>query len=470
MLKFTDLEELKTAGLQQGDKVFLDIKPYIYGNFKICAPMPQICNGFSIIDLGDKSAVRFYDKYNLWTEKYRSGSIISHKGFNGWCDLETLSHKPTANGTYSGNTYESILHSIRLGFKILEFDITVTGDDEWIVSHDHSTHFQEPEGRPMRELSFKEINAMPIYRNWKGGGFWEFSEHLPLEKVPLLDDVLELCSRYDVFVYLDAKWIRDYTYSENAMDKLAELIRKHKMERKCAAYAACFNPLIKRIPEITAAFINVPCENEQDAAILLSSFENHLIDVSVGQQKDVAKFCKEHNVPLTVWLSDDYREVDSIFNKGADYVMTNFCLYNPNLSDYKTIYEYNANDFETVGKGKTNKTANNITLCSEEEIKLCFRLPFEKLDLHPGDIIVLSSHCSENNGGEVYLRVATESAPVIRYADMELTDKKNCRTLYYVVNDKYPYDITATIGVKNTTATLSNIALKVMRETARGEK
>lgn len=457
MLKFYSLKELINANLAIGDTAFLDIKPHIYGNFKICEPKPQICNGFSVLDLGDRSAVRFYEKHNSWMEKYPSGNLISHKGFNGWCDLETLSHKPTVNGTYSGNTYESILHAIRLGYKIVEFDITVTKDDEWIVSHDHSTHFQEPEGRLMRELPFEEINALPIYRNWKGGGFWEFSEHLTLENVPLLDDVLALCAKHDIFVYLDAKWVRDYTYSDTAMDKLAELIKKHKMERRTAAYAACFNPLIRRIPEITAAFINIPCENEQDAALLLSSFENYLIDVATVQQDSVTEFCKKYNVPLTVWLSDDYREVDEIFAKGADYVMTNFCLYNPDLSDYNVIYSYNIGDFVNNGN-------------AAGEVKLSLTLSFEGLDLHPGDMIVLSADSEIGDSGEAYLRIATETAPVVRYADTELTKNNNSRELCYVVNDKFPYDITVTLGAKGCSVTFDNVMLKIMRETARGER
>lgn len=446
MTTFTDYVSLLFADLKIGDKVFVDIKPYIYGNFKITEDV-GFENGYSVLDLGDKSAVRFYDTHNSWQEKFKPGSLISHKGFTGYCDFETLSKKPCVNGTYPANTLESVEHAIRLGYKIIEVDISVTGDGTWVLAHETNTIFHEPTSRPLRNLTYSELKAMPIYRNWKGGGCWEFSEHIATEYTPTLDEVLALCAKNDVFIYLDAKWVNNYDYTEKEMDDLAQMIRKHKMERRCAAYGACLTPLIKRIPEIIAAFSSMPAKDEKTSALLLSTYENYVIDIPHIKINEFASFTKKYNVPLTIWLSDDYREIDNIFSLGADYVMTDFCLENPNLSDYKTIHSFNFDDFAKKGKDYS------------------LLLSFKNLGLHPGDMVVLSAKSSDTAKDGAYLRVATESSPTVRFAEREL---KNCDNICYVVNDKFEYDITASVITNG--MNITDLSLEILRESARGEK
>ena len=435
MKRYTSIENLKNDNLSVGERVLLDVPPYISGEYEIkdgigCA------NGFSVIDLGEKRAVRYYEKHNEWCEKYPKRSFVCHKGFTGWHDFETLCTRPCSNGVYPANTFEAVEHAIRLGYRMLEIDINISKDGIWICDHEPCTMFLEGEEKNYTDLTFEEIHARPIIRNWKGGGFWHFSDTLKKECVPSLDSVLKLCKENDMFVILDTKWLKHHTYTDAEMDALAELIKKHKMENQCAAYGASFAPLTKRIPEITAAFTNIPCENEKDAAALMLSFKNVTLDVSFKQYPDVVKFAKKYDIPLTVWFTDDYRDAETAFEDGVDYLMTNSCLENPNVSDYKQIFSFSQADFK------------DETLV----------LPYKGLDLHTGDIIKLTCYAES---GE--LKIETIDAPAPRYSIKNIKKSGN-QELFYIVNDCYPYDLEVSLCKGADLA-----KTQILRETARGE-
>ena len=372
---------------------------------------------------------------NKWCEKYPKGSLICHKGFGGWHDFETLCTRPCTNGIYPENTYEAVLHAIRLGYKMIEIDINVSKDGVWLCHHEPNTMFLEYDARNFTDMTFEEIHSMPFLRSWKGGGCWLFSEHIAKEYVPTLDSVLELCKKHDIFVILDTKWIKHHTYTEKEMDDLAALIVKHDMVENCAAYGASFSPLPGRLPEITVAYTDIPAGSEEQAAEKMLSHKNVMLDVSFKKYPECVDFCKKYNIPLVVWFTDDYRDMEKAFNDGVDYLMTNSCLVNPNLSDYKTIYSYSQKDFE-----------NNELV-----------LDYEKLDLHPGDMLSLKFTASS---GEVKIMTKTEH----RYSIREIKNQGS-HELYYTVNDAYPHDLIVSLN-----PSVQNAELLVLRETARGEK
>lgn len=443
MQNFTNLEELKNANLKIGDTVSLDIKPYIIGNFKITEKNP-LSNGYSVLDLGETSAVRFFDEYNDWNRNIPKKTLISHKGYSGWLDFETLLHEPTSNGIYPANTMGSITHSIRLGFKFLEIDITMTGDGVWIVSHEHNTLFMQTEKHTrFLDMTYEEISKKPLIRDWKGGGFWHYSDHIAKEYVPTLDEALSFLKQQEgVFVILDCKWPSDYTYTDKDMDSLAEIIKKHDMVSRVAPYAACMNPLCKRLPEATATILNKPDVEDKFFIDYVKSYKNHTIDVSLNAYKSFVPLCKENDIPLTVWFADDYTLVDEGFENGIDYLMTNYCLVNPNLSDYTEIYDF-TKDF------------------GGSELVL----DYDSLKLRTGDIISVKAKAN----GEARISVSTIDAPVLRSTNIDLSNEKNERALYYVVNDCYEYDLKVSFNPKGSCA-LEGIEIKILRETARGEK
>ena len=61
--KFTDIEILKSENPSVGEHVILDIPPYISGEYVISEKLNS-SNGFSVLDLGEKTAIRYYEKHN----------------------------------------------------------------------------------------------------------------------------------------------------------------------------------------------------------------------------------------------------------------------------------------------------------------------------------------------------------------------------------------------------------------------
>ncbi|MBQ5816143.1 MAG: hypothetical protein IIW33_01650, partial [Oscillospiraceae bacterium] len=90
-------------------------------------------------------------------------------------------------------------------------------------------------------------------------------------------------------------------------------------------------------------------------------------------------------------------------------------------------------------------------------------LSFNGIGLKPGDIIYVSAKTS----GDGYLRAETVGAPVLREVQR---NAKGEQSLCYIVNDAYKYDIAVTFGAGRSAIDFSNLQVKIVRETARGEK
>ena len=161
-----------------------------------------------------------------------------------------------------------------------------------------------------------------------------------------------------------------------------------------------------------------------------------MFDVSAKQYPDFVSFSEKYDIPLTVWFTDDYREVYEMFDAGVDYLMTNSCMIKPNLTDYEQVAAFSQDDF----------TKNELLLS------------YKGLELYTGDIIKLTCHadCGE-------LRIETVDAPAPRYSIFNIQESGK-QTLYYVLNDCYPYDLLITLCKG---ADLAKV--QILRETARGE-
>lgn len=447
---YKSTNELYDANLNVGTIVQLDIKPYAKGEYKIMSGS-YIANDVSIINISSgKYAVRNNPTLNAWVKDVPKGSFIAHQGFNGHINTEDN----TAPGTYPGNTKESVEHAVRLGYKMIEIDITITKDKVWVVDHDADTRAtnqsSQDEIKNFTNMLSSVITKRNILRKWRTGGYWEFSNKIAKEKTPTLEAVFKYMQTNNAYLILDNKWLNHHTFTDEEYDILAELIKKYKMEKRCAVYAGCLEPISKRVNGVILAYSDLPNENEEIAYNTMSSYGNFMLSVGKVYLHKFAPFAKKYNVPLAVWVEDEYFEADKLFSNGADYILSNYCLpNNANLSDYKEIKSFNINDFSG------NSTSGDFIAT--------LPLSFKGLNLHTGDIIVLSAECTKN-GGEAFIRVSANETLEAKRA----INNKN--TVYYVVNDSYYSDLEASFGIAGGSANFTNVKLSIMRETARGEK
>lgn len=466
--------ELFEANPPVNSIVTLDIEPYAKGKYKIVSGS-YISNNSSIVYVSSgKFAIRYTEKLNAWQDTVPSGSFIAHQGFNGWIDKSYLDGGETSNGTYPGNTKEAVEHAVRLGYKFVEIDITTTKDGVWVVSHDANSKElltdMSKESKSFTSMLSAVITKMKIQRKWKGGGYWEFSSKINKESVPTLETVLKYMQNTDAYIILDNKSLSHHEFTSEEYDALADLINKYNMGNRCAAYAECLKPLTDRIHGLIACYSALPSTDEQAAYNIMSSYGNFMLSVGISQYENYLSFAKKYNVPLAVWVVDDYSVADNVFAKGADYVLTNYCLpANANLSDYKTLKSFNIGNFASENRtnGATvSYSGNSTNITASEEGSAQLSLNFKELGLKTGDIISLTADCTAQSG-EAFIKIATDGDSAILEAKRRINGKN---TVYYVVNDDNGANLSANLGVKNGSATFSNVQILVMRETARGEK
>ena len=461
---YKTLMQLWSSKAKVGETITLDIDEYCKGEYEVVSGDYEE-NGFSIISINsNKFAVRKFNKLNAWKSNLKSGSYVAHKGFNGYIDNDTLKKTSSINGTYPQNTMESVDHAVRLGFKAVEIDITVTKDDVWVLSHDaNTTVLSSGTGEKFTDLNYSEIKDQYIKKQWKSGGYWNFSDNIAKEYVPTLKSVLEYLRGKGIYIILDAKFMSHHEYDDREMDALADIIISSGMKDYCMAYAGCHDPLSKRIPGIIAAYSQMPCNSDEASYMEMKSRGNFMLSVAATKYKDYLAFCKKYDVPMAVWIVENYTEAEQMFSEGVDYVLTDFCLDNPDLSDYSAVKTYGFADItrEMSSVGDVKANGDKLSMAASSRAKL--NLSFDGIGLKPGDIICVSAKTS----GDGYLRAETVGAPVLREVQRNANGEQS---LCYIVNDAYKYDIAVTFGAGRSAIDFSNLKVKIVRETARGEK
>ncbi len=436
---YKTLEELKKAAVNELCEVEID--RFIKGKYRIIEQEGMEANGYSVIFLDRENiyAVREYEEYNKWAENVKKKTFIAHKGYNSWVDNYFTSSLPTINGTYPENTPEAVEHAVRLGFKMVEIDITTTKDGVWVLSHDANDKTLGGEGTKFSTLTFDEIKNRPLVRQWRGGGYWCFSDNLKKEYTEPLEKVLKFLSGKGIYLILDAK---SYDHTEEEMDKLAEIIENSGMKEYIAVFAGALEPICKRVSGVIAAYAQLPSENIDAAYLTMRAKGNFMLSIGTPNVPKIEKFMQKYDVPVGVWVVDDYFEAQNLFDKGVDFVLSNYCLNDKaDLSDYK-----------------------EITSLSLEDLKIEeYILNYKNLGLRVGDVILVEA---ETNG-EMLFNISPIDAITARFTKFRINGKK---TAYYTVNDAYFSDILLSFEKLSEKAEILSLSIKILRESARGEK
>ena len=455
----TSFMKLWSADVNVGDIIELNVEPYAKGEYKIVKGEYTGDDALAI-DMGSgKFAVRYFKEHNAWKKNVPSGSYVAHKGFNGYTDSSERT-----SAVYPANTLEAVKHAVRLGFKMIEIDITVTKDGVWVLNHDGNDNELSNTGGgvPLASLNWSDIKSGYISRQWITGGWYNFSSALKKEYITTLDDVLAYLKTTDTIAILDCKFLDNHKFTDAEMDKLAALIEKHGVEEQCGAYAACNSPLILRVPEIISVFTDVPNKgSEEKTKNYLSTLKNYMISISSSAYKDAVAGAKKYNIPLAVWTCDDYKTAQEIFKNGADFVLTNCLVNNPDFKDYETVKTYSFTDLASVGTANSATIGgNSVSVKSGGSVS--FPISYSQLGLKVGDIIELNAKSSTAKG---LLRIETVGAPALRKAEIVADGKA---TLYYIVNDNYAYDLSLILKSDDGSAVdFSDISVRILRDKIR---
>ncbi|HLV81258.1 MAG TPA: glycerophosphodiester phosphodiesterase family protein [Chthonomonadaceae bacterium] len=143
----------------------------------------------------------------------------------GFAPLPRLKHRIAVIAHRGGralapeNTLAALRNAIRLGADYVEVDVRATRDGRLVIMHDRTVDRTTNGSGAVKDLDFATIRALDA-------GI-KFDPRYAGEKVPTLDEVLELC-RGKINVYLDHK--------EAPTAQILEALRRHSMQRHVVIY------------------------------------------------------------------------------------------------------------------------------------------------------------------------------------------------------------------------------------------
>lgn len=155
-------------------------------------------------------------------------SVTSSFVYLKW-DVSVASHR----GDYRNgpeNSISSIEAALQQGFNAIEMDVQLTQDGVVVLNHDKTLKRMAGISSSINELTYEEVKQIDIGER--------YSEKYQGERIPTLDEVLELLESEGVKLIIDVKEITTSNRSKFA-NQLVDIIERHGLEED--AYIQAFD-------------------------------------------------------------------------------------------------------------------------------------------------------------------------------------------------------------------------------------
>ncbi|WP_046180862.1 glycerophosphodiester phosphodiesterase [Domibacillus tundrae] len=224
-------------------------------------------------------------------------------------------------GTLPENTLLGFKRAIELGVDGLEIDIHMTKDGELVVIHDETLDRTTNGEGFICEASIGEINMYSAGIRFSGLPGYE--EAWNLERVPALQNVLELLAPYKTELNIELK-----TYAipyEGIEKRLLETVGKYGHDRKIV-YSSFHLPTLIRLKELdssaeTAWLLNAPISLPSDYMETFGFESLHLSkDVYFAHEAQLKGIADR----LRIWTVNDPGEIAKLAEAGVAAIITDF--------------------------------------------------------------------------------------------------------------------------------------------------
>ncbi len=213
------------------------------------------------------------------------------------------------------NTLPAFEKAAERGLKAVEFDIQLTKDGVWVLSHDTSIKRMTDGQGKIGNYTYFDLADFTVDN---GANYKKY----PDLKMPSLDDALACCLKNDLEPMIE---IKDYT--DKGIKILADSIKSHGFEKSC------------RVISFDHSALEKVRENDRDIQLvyLVSKLDNKQMekcleypDIGVSFKAD-----KKHNdsekikklisndTELFCWVVDDKEELDYYYKSGVRNFVTN---------------------------------------------------------------------------------------------------------------------------------------------------
>jgi glycerophosphoryl diester phosphodiesterase len=244
----------------------------------------------------------YNNKYFI--NKLTGTSYVAHRG--------AVSKKPE-------NSLPAFRTTKEMGYTIVETDLQLTKDSEWILMHDYTLdrtttgkgQVKDYTLNRIKKLKLKSVNGMIDESN---------------SSIPTLDEFLKLCYEQDLSPILDIK-PNENQISQKAYLNLMNSLKKYNLldETIICSYSKGVLSQIRRMEDnITIA---VMMEVTEDNLEFAQKLNNSFIYYNYKKMsEDKLNLIREKNLKYGVWTVDGKEDADYFKNRGSIMIVTDALL------------------------------------------------------------------------------------------------------------------------------------------------
>jgi len=227
-------------------------------------------------------------------------------------DLELVAHRGFSSKAPE-NTLAAAAEAGKNGFFGCEFDIRLTKDDVWVVSHNNSLLGATDSARLVGTTTCEELQNIPIT---KGNGI----ETYPNERIPTLVEMLDECAKWGLHPVIEIK-----DGNSSAIAALSKLLdaRPEKERFTIISFNILYLRAVKKnLPDMPCLYLSTVIS---DAAIELC-LQNGIDGISFGCDvycPEILERAREKGLVLSAWTVDDVEKAKELYAHEVKSITTN---------------------------------------------------------------------------------------------------------------------------------------------------
>lgn len=214
------------------------------------------------------------------------------------------------------NTLAAYRNAVRLGYRYAETDVGLTKDGYWICLHDDRVDRTSNGQGLARDMTLRELRKLDF-------GGW-FAQSFADERVPLLDELLQLCNESKMRLLVE---IKDRILSVQELQGLVNKIYEHRMEEQIAFISFHWQHLdrIRSLDEkFWLGYLATEMSNERFQSIKATN--RFFIDVHRFPNGEPIGLAQRTSVPIVVWTVNGKDVLAQMLMKGIGIITTDKLL------------------------------------------------------------------------------------------------------------------------------------------------
>lgn len=222
------------------------------------------------------------------------------------------------------NTLASFELAGKMEFNAIEFDIWPTTDGKWVVMHDENVERMTDKTGKITAMTFAETQECTID---SGNGI----EKYPGQKIPTLEQVLEICKKYSVTPFIEIKG----GTTEN-IDELSNLIAEYDNHNNFVFISFNQNYLCRiksHLPENKVYWL-ITSPKETDITFCL---ENGIDGIDFNYRKtsaDITQKILSSGLTAGAWTVDSVEDFEQLCSFNVEVITTNSIIPKANTCNH----------------------------------------------------------------------------------------------------------------------------------------